>query len=51
VWSKDTSAARVALAETYLALKNTSAARAELERAVALDPESPDAKRLLSTLK
>jgi tetratricopeptide (TPR) repeat protein len=51
LWSKDTSAARVALAETYLALKNTSAARAELERAVALDPESPDAKRLLSTLK
>jgi hypothetical protein len=32
-------------------LKNSSAARAELERAVSLDPDSPDAKRLLNTIK
>ncbi len=51
LWSQDTAPARVALAETYLSLKNTAAARAELERALALDPASADAKRLLSTIQ
>ena len=51
VWSEDTAAARVALAEAYLSIKNTSAARTELERALALDPASADAKRLLNTIK
>ena len=51
IWSQDTAAARVALAEAYLSLKNEAAARAELERAVALDPSSQEAKRLLSSMK
>jgi Tfp pilus assembly protein PilF len=34
-----------------MALKNTTAARTELERALAIDPASAEAKRLLSTLK
>lgn len=51
LWSQDTAPARVALAETYLSMKNTTAARAELERALALDPASLDAKRLLSTIQ
>ena len=51
LWSQDTAPARVALAETYLSLKNTAAARAELERALALDPASADAKRLLGTIQ
>jgi len=51
VWSEDTSAARVALAEAYLSTSNTEAARAELQRALALDPESADAQHLLGTIK
>jgi tetratricopeptide (TPR) repeat protein len=50
IWSTDTAAARIALAETYIRQQNTAAARTELERALALDPESPDAKRLLASL-
>jgi tetratricopeptide (TPR) repeat protein len=51
LWSQDTAPARVALAETYLSQKNNAAARTELERALALDPASADAKRLLSTIQ
>lgn len=51
IWSQDTAAARVALADAYLKLLNTSAARAELERALALDPNSADAKRMLGEIK
>lgn len=51
VWSQDTAAARVALGEAYIALKNSAAARGELERALALDPASASAKRLLGSLK
>jgi tetratricopeptide (TPR) repeat protein len=51
LWSQDGAAARVALAEAYIALKNTPAAKSELERALSIDPASADAKRLLSTLK
>jgi tetratricopeptide (TPR) repeat protein len=51
IWSQDTIAARIALAEAYISMKNTTAARVELERALALDPESPQATRLLSSLK
>ena len=43
--------ARIALAEAYLASRNTAAAREELERALKLDPASADAKRLLETIK
>jgi len=51
VWSEDSAAARIALADAYLKLQNPTAARAELERALALDPNSADAKRMLGTIK
>jgi tetratricopeptide (TPR) repeat protein len=51
IWSKDTAPARVALAEAYVAAKDISAARTELERALALDPASADAKRVLDSIK
>lgn len=51
IWSEDTAAARVALAEAYVKAGNPDAARREAERALALDPECEDAKRLLSTIK
>jgi tetratricopeptide (TPR) repeat protein len=51
IWSEDSAAARIALAEAYLAAKNTAAAHAELQRALTLDPSSSDARRLLETIK
>jgi Tfp pilus assembly protein PilF len=51
IWSEDTVAARVALAEAYLKLQNTVAARTELERALALDPNSFEAKRMIGGIK
>ena len=51
IWSEDTAPARVALAQAYLKLQNTGAARTELERALVLDPASTDAKRLLAEIK
>jgi Tfp pilus assembly protein PilF len=40
----------VAIAEGYLKLRNTAAARTELERALVLDPASADAKRILGEI-
>lgn len=51
IWSEDTAVARVALAEAYLKLQNTAAARSELERALALDPNSAAAKRMIADIK
>ena len=51
IWSEDTAAERVALSDAYLKLLNTPAARAELERALVLDPNSAEAKRMLAELK
>jgi Flp pilus assembly protein TadD len=51
IWSEDTAAARVALAQAYLSVRNTAGARTELERALALEPGSPEAKRLLDSIK
>jgi Tfp pilus assembly protein PilF/TolB-like protein len=51
IWSEETAAARVALGEAYIASRNSHAARVELERALALDPASADAKRLLDSIK
>ena len=51
IWSEDSAPARVALAEAYLKLGNTAAARTELESALVLDPASADAKRLLAEMK
>jgi Tfp pilus assembly protein PilF len=41
----------VALAEAYLKVGKATEARAELERALVLDPASDAARRLLATLK
>jgi Tfp pilus assembly protein PilF len=51
IWSRDSATARVALAEAYLRQQNTAAAKTELEKALALEPESADAKRLLASIK
>jgi predicted Zn-dependent protease len=50
IWSEDSAAARVALAEAYLRIGSPEEARPELERALALDPESAEAKRLLNEI-
>ena len=51
IWSEDSAAAHIALAEAYLAMRNSDAARTELQRALTLDPASAEAKRLLDTIK
>jgi Tfp pilus assembly protein PilF len=50
IWSEDTAAARIALAQAYAKAGNAAAARTELERALALDPASAEAKQLLAGL-
>jgi len=47
LWSKDTAAAHAALGEAYLRLKDPDAARAEAQKALALDPASNEAKGLI----
>jgi predicted Zn-dependent protease len=51
IWSAESVGARVALAEAYLKSGDSSAARAEIDRVLALDPYSPDAKRLLAQIR
>ena len=51
IWSADSVAARIALAEAYVKLHDSAAARAQLDRALALDPNSADAKRMLAEMK
>ncbi len=50
IWSRDGAPAHVALAEAYLQLKDTAAARAQVQRALALDPSSVEARRLQERL-
>jgi tetratricopeptide (TPR) repeat protein len=50
IWSEETAPARAALGEAYMKTGDTAAARAELERALKLDPESAEARRLLNEL-
>jgi tetratricopeptide (TPR) repeat protein len=50
LWSLETAQAHIALGEAYLQGKNTELARTEAERAIALDPASSDAKRLLGRI-
>ena len=50
VWSAETAEAHAALGEAYRQAKDAVAARAEAERALALDPQSADAKQLLARL-
>jgi Tfp pilus assembly protein PilF len=51
IWSENTAAARIAIGEAYLKSGNTTAAKAEFERALVLDPHAIEAKRLLGTIK
>jgi tetratricopeptide (TPR) repeat protein len=46
LWSDDSAAGHVALAEAYLATQNVPAAKEELAKALALDPTSAEAKAL-----
>ena len=50
LWSTETAEAHVALGEAYRQAKDVDAARAEAERALALDPESNEAKQLLARI-
>lgn len=50
LWSDETAASHLALAEAYIQLQDLNAARAEVERALALDPTSSEAKRLQDKL-
>jgi tetratricopeptide (TPR) repeat protein len=50
VWSEETAAAHVALAEAYVKDRHPEIARREAERALALDPQAAGAKQLLETV-
>ena len=51
LWSKETAGAHAALGEAYRQSGDGAGARAEAERALALDPSSAEARRLLDMLK
>ena len=51
IWSEDTAAARVALAEAYLEARDTAAALAEAQRALELDPKSLHARQLIERIR
>lgn len=46
LWSEETVAAHVSLAEALLQMQDQAAARVEIDRALALDPKSPEALAL-----
>jgi lipopolysaccharide biosynthesis regulator YciM len=51
IWSRDTPAARVALADAYLRLKDTTSAREHVQKALALDPKSAEAAAILKRIE
>jgi uncharacterized protein HemY len=50
LWSAETAEAHAILGEAFRQAKDPVAARAEAERALAMDPASADAKQLLARL-
>ncbi len=50
IWSHETTQGHVALGEAYLENRDPDAARAEAERALAMDPASDAARRLLTKI-
>ena len=50
LWSQESVEGRIALAQAYIQAKDAAAARAALERALALDANSSEAKELLGKL-
>ena len=50
LWSEETVAAHLALAEAYWQAKDLAAARAEVKGALSLDPNSEDARKLLDKI-
>jgi tetratricopeptide (TPR) repeat protein len=50
IWSRDSVAARLALAETYIQTQNMAGARTELQVVLTREPTNPDARRLLARL-
>jgi tetratricopeptide (TPR) repeat protein/TolB-like protein len=51
LWSEETAIAHLTLAEAYVQLQQPALARAEAQRALALDPTSAQARQLLDKLK
>ena len=50
LWSQETVGAHLALAEAYIQSKDLPSARAEVQRALVLDPQSAEAKKLLERI-
>ncbi len=50
LWSQETVAVHLALGEAYLQSKDLQSARAEVQRALTLDPQSAEAKKLLDRI-
>ena len=51
IWSEDTAPAHVAIAEAYVKNGDTASARKHLQKALALNPASSDAMKLLESLR
>ena len=51
LWSQESAAAQIALAQAYVQSNDVTSARAALNRALVLDPASAEARDLLATLK
>ena len=51
LWSQETVAAHLGLAEAYLQLQDTAAAHAAVDRALVLDPSSAEAKALITKIR
>ena len=51
IWSRDSAAARTALADAYLRLKDLASARIHVQKALALEPSSVEAAALLKRIE